>query len=322
VDTIGLSRDLDQLLGNYLRRRLADLDREEAERSDRARQTVVHNRVVEMGTFLALLVAYSGVAALLSKSTLGQALIDRGAIDKNLGRLDQFIRVIPDYLRGPVFTLLSAGILLALRVASLKARTAVGGSVFVGLAALSLIGFSTALTTGMVGIVFALPGIAAVIILLRQFLRFLGQVEVGPTAPLESRTWSRRYPAARELARGLDRLHAALLPKKDGRLAAVFVGVPFVAAAFVFLAAATSSFSGPLYWTSWFSQRVFVLWCIWACSATPAAIRIPLWSAPVSGSLFLTLFAYGPVTIAYAMVLLLVFLINVLMAVPLRRGSA
>jgi hypothetical protein len=112
------------------------------------------------------------------------------------------------------------------------------------------------------------------------------------------------------------------LPKKDGRLAAVFVGVPFVAAAFVFLAAATSSFSGPLYWTSWFSQRVFVLWCIWACSATPAAIRIPLWSAPVSGSLFLTLFAYGPVTIAYAMVLLLVFLINVLMAVPLRRGSA
>ena len=101
----------------------------------------------------------------------------------------------------------------------------------------------------------------------------------------------------------------------------LFVIVPIVAVLLVWAAASTNSHGGVLYWMSRISQIAFLGWCAWACSATPAATRIALWSLPGWGALILTLFTYGPVAIVFALATLTILFVNVFIAVLPERGS-
>jgi len=101
------------------------------------------------------------------------------------------------------------------------------------------------------------------------------------------------------------------------------VAIPIVAVLIVWAAASANSHTGVLFWMSRISQIAFLIWCVWACTATPAATRIALWSLPGWGAIMLTLFTYGPVAIVFALAVLTILFVNVFIAVlPERRVAA
>jgi hypothetical protein len=321
---VALPAELQHQLARFLEHRLRALEDEERERADRARRAAVQRTLVEMGTWLALIAAYSVLVALVSSATLIAALVDPSAIGHRLSDMNHgyttYSETIPDDVRKLIYSALIGSSLLVLRVASLKSRSAAGGVIFIGVAVLSLVGFSAAFASGPVGVLAALPGFAGVLILIRRFLVFINGlpgVESVRAKPTTSRP--PRIPAARRFDQVIKRLGEVLSPVRDRPLGVAFVAVPIVAIVVVLVAAAVNSYRGPLFWASRISQIVFLAWCLWAVAVTPRAVRIPLWSAPVTGTLTLLLFLYGTVAVVFLVVLLAVLLINVFMAVPLIR---
>jgi len=58
----------------------------------------------------------------------------------------------------------------------------------------------------------------------------------------------------------------------------------------------------------------FVIWCLWACSATPGAVRIPLWSAVPWSFLLVLQFAADPVAEVFGVAVIGLLFINVVLA--------
>lgn len=310
-------------LTDYLERATTALELDEQERVKRERHDAVQKRVVELGTWLALLLGYSILVGYLSSSMLIKSLIDPAAIGDRGAAFADFLKAyshtIPDDLRGIIVSLLSAQAVILLRVVSLRSRSAVGGVLFVGFATLSLLGLAAAFTSGTAGILIAVPGFIAVFAVIYEFLRFLretlGEATVLASASARSQTILHRTMTS------LHSLRDSLIPGRDGRRVAVFVAVPIVAVLIVWAAASTNSYSGVLFWMSRISQFAFLIWCGWACTATPAATRIPLWSLPGWGAIILTLFTYGPVAIVFALAVLTILFANVFIAVLPERRS-
>src|SRR3989442_1157801 len=310
-----LPEDLRERLSDYLERASRALERDEKERTRRADGAAIQKRIVGLSTWLALLLGYSAVVGYLSSATLLSSLVDPAAIGRRIGALNDVSRsykaVLPDEVRSIILTLVSASTVIALRVASLRARSALGGALFIGIATLALLGLAAAFTTGTGGALVAVPGFFAVFFVVYEFLRFLGDTVGASGAVLKD---ANSPPILRETMRRLHTTRQALLPGANRRRIALFVSVPVVAVVFVWAAASTNSYAGFLYWASRTSQIAFVIWCAWACVATPLAIRIPLWSLPVWGAIILTLFTYGPVAVMFAAAVLIVLSANVLIA--------
>jgi hypothetical protein len=315
--------DLQAQLTDYLERATSALERDAEERAKRERHDAVQRRVVELGTWLALLLGYSILVGYLSSSMLVSSLIDPAAIGNRGAAFGAFWKAysatIPDDLRGIIVSLLSAQIVILLRVVSLRSRSALGGVVFVGVAALCLLGLAAAATGGTAGILIAVPGFIGVFAVIYEFLRFLretlGEATVPPNASARSQTIVRRTMT------WFHSLRDSLIPGGDPRRIAVFVVIPIVAVLTIWAAASTNSYSGVLFWMSRVSQLAFLVWCVWACTATPAANRIALWSLPGWGAIILTLFTYGPVAIIFALAVLTILFANVFIAVLPERRS-
>ena len=315
--------DLQEQLTDYLERASSALERDEQERARRDRHDAIQRRVVELGTWLVLLVGYSILVGFLSSSVLVASLIDPAAIGDRGAAFGNFLKAygdtIPGDLRGIIVSLLSAQVVIVLRVVSLRSRSALGGIFFVGFAALSLLGLAAASTSGTVGLLIAVPGFIAVFAIIYEFLRFLRETLADVSLPAEVAT--RSQTMVHRTMRQLHSFRDSLLPGGNARRIALFVIVPIVAVLLVWAAASTNSHGGVLYWMSRISQIAFLVWCAWACSATPAATRIALWSLPGWGALILTLFTYGPVAIVFALAILTILFVNVFIAVLPERGS-
>ena len=316
--------DLRAQLTDYLERATSALEVEQQERAKRERHDAVQKRVVELGTWLALLLGYSILVGYLSSSVLVSSLIDPAAIGDRGAAFGDFLkaysRTIPDDLRGIIVSLLSAQAVIVLRVVSLRSRSALGGILFVGFATLSLLGLAAASIGGTVGILIAVPGFIAVFAVIYEFLRFLRETLGEASVPPKAAT--RSHPIVRRTMTWFHSVRDSLIPGGDARRVAVFIVVPIVAVLIIWAAASTNSYTGVLYWMSRSSQIAFLIWCGWACTATPAATRIPLWSLPGWGAIILTLFTYGPVAIVFALAVLTVLFANVFIAVlPERRSQ-
>ena len=296
-----LPQALEDQLSAYLVLATEALKRDENERAEKAIKDATQKRIVELCTWLALLLGYSILVGFVSSSTLVSSLVDPAAVGRRIAGLGELPRryqaTVPDDVRSIIFTLVSAAVVILLRVASLSARSALGGTLFLGIATLSLLGLAAAMTTGTGGLLVAAPGLVAVFIVIYQFLRFLRETVVASGR-------SRRLHAIRQ----------SLIPGGDRRRIALFVSVPLVAVIFIGVAASTNSHAGFLYWASRLSQIALLVWFVWACVATPPAIRIPLWSVPIWGAIVLTLFTYGPVAVIFAVAVLVVLFANVFIA--------
>lgn len=315
--------DLQAQLTDYLERATSALERDEQERAKRDRHDAIQKRVVELGTWLALLLGYSFLVGYLSSSVLVKSLIDPAAIGDRGAAFGAFWNAysatIPGDLRGIIVSLLSAQVVIVLRVVSLRSRSALGGVLFVGVAALCLLGLAAASTSGTGGILIAVPGFIAVFAVISEFLRFLQETLGDGTVPANAS--ARPQTIVHRTMTWFHSLRDSLIPGGDARRMAVFVAVPIVAVLLVWAAASTNSRTGVLFWMSRISQISFLIWCVWACTATPAATRIALWSLPGWGAIILTLFTYGPVAIVFAFAVLTILFVNVFIAVLPERRS-
>ena len=314
--------ELQAQLTDYLDRATTALERDEQQRAKREHHDAVQRRVVELGTWLALLLGYSTLVGYLSSSVLVKSLIDPAAIGDRGAAFGAFWNAysatIPADLRGIIVSLLSAQVVILLRVVSLRSRSALGGVVFVGIAALCLLGLAAASTSGTAGILIAVPGFIGVFAVIYEFLRFLRETLADTTNAA-----ARPHTLVRRTMVWFHSLRDSLIPGGDARRVALFVAIPIVAVLIVWAAASANSHTGVLFWMSRISQIAFLIWCVWACTATPAATRIALWSLPGWGAIMLTLFTYGPVAIVFALAVLTILFVNVFIAVlPERRVAA
>src|SRR5207244_7380869 len=224
--------DLQERLTDYLGRATSALERDEQERANRDRHDAIQRRVVELGTWLALLVGYSILVGFLSSSALVASLIDPAAIGDRGAAFGNFLKAygetIPGDLRGIIVSLLSAQAVIVLRVVSLRSRSALGGIFFVGFAALSLLGLAAASTSSTVGLLIAVPGFIAVFAIIYEFLRFLRETLADASLPAAAAS-ARSLTIVRRSMRRLHVFRDSLLPGGDARRIALFVLVPIVA---------------------------------------------------------------------------------------------
>lgn len=302
--------DLERTLQRYLDLQIAQLERAAAAEVEARRQGQVRAAVGQLVTRLVLVAGYALVLGLASRGRVLSALLDPGQLVQNaeLARssTEQAIEFVPDALRGLAISAVSALALLVLRGASFSVRADIGGALFVGVAIVSLVGLSAAAYSGVLGLLFAVPGYLAAALVVQELLRTL-----------------RRMRAA-DIPGTLSRRLARLDPTRRPWLTAAFLGIP--AACVAVIAASFVTGGGPLYWPSRSARYGFGAWCLWACAATPGAVRIPLWAAVPWSFLFALQLAADPVSFVFVVAAVGLLIANVLLvlwdrALPARFGA-
>jgi hypothetical protein len=305
--------DLERTLQRYLDLQIAQLERAAAAEVEAHRQSEVRAAVGQLVTRLVLVAGYALVLGLASRGRVLSALLDPGQLAQNaeLARssTEQAIELVPDALRGLAISAVSALALLVLRGASFSVRADIGGAVFVGIAIVSLVGLSAAAYSGVLGLLFALPGYLAAALVVQELLRTL------------------RRMRATEVPSTLSRRLARLDPTRRPWLTAAFLAIPAVCVAVIAASFVTSG--GPLFWPSRSAMYGFVAWCLWACAATPGTVRIPLWAAVPWSVLFGLQLAADPVSFVFVVAAVGLLIANLLLVLwdrtipawPGRRAS-
>jgi hypothetical protein len=232
------------------------------------------------------------------------------------------IQFVPPEFRATLIASCGALFLLVFRSTPLGIRFGLGGVLFMGAVALSLLGMAVAASAGVVGAVAGLVGTVAAVVIVYELNQMLEKAS-GLNAPANSLTESVDVRAAQRVGGSIDWVgrRVRVVDNLPGRI--VFLAVPVLAIVVVGIAAVLDSKRGsPLYSASWVAQRAFPLWCLWAFAVTPAAIRLSLWSLLVWGYVFATLFSFGAISILYALALLATVLINVVLLVVLPRRAS
>src|SRR5262249_3145617 len=141
------------------------LDREQAQVTERERAKERRRRLGGVVGALVMLLGYSSVLAVITRPILVASLFDSRSLGENLMRGWTISLIIanglPDLFRGLV--LAGLGSLSALVIGGLSPRLQwdVGGGLLMGGAALGLLGFATAASTGLLGVLVAGPGLLA-----------------------------------------------------------------------------------------------------------------------------------------------------------------
>jgi hypothetical protein len=316
-------------LARYLDLCIEALEEEQKGREDRRRAEAVRREVAQMVVRAILLSVYSLVLGGIYSPPLLASMANPAAFGTDVrlasGYANLVMLLVPDSLRAPLVAAASSVLLLGINSASSRVRSAAGGTIFAGVTTLSLLGFSSAASTGPTGWLWATPGLVASGYILYRFLAMLHRME-SPTLDDLAKQEGPDRVTLREpdrpqpwLLHALDDLIARTHPMRSVMAAIVFLVLPALSLAAVIGVAVVDQASGPgpfLYWISWSGQRAFLVWCTWACATTPVAIRIPLWSTVVWTALVAPALFFTPVSaiflLAVAATLVITAMISVL----------
>lgn len=144
----------------------------------------------------------------------------------------------------------------------------------------------------------ALPGFVAAALVVNELLWSLRRLRIDGASPAVG-------PAV------LGRWRRLADPTRRWWLSAVFLGLPWACLAAV--AASFVTHGGPLYTPSRSGMLAYVCWCLWACFATPGAVRIPLWSAVPWAALLFTQLADDPVAEVFMVAVIALLFVSVVL---------
>jgi hypothetical protein len=319
------SSKVEEALLQYLELRIGEIRDAAADREKSGERDKLKVEVGQMFTRVGVLALYALILGIAFQPHLIGALTDPGEVARRMRSATSsltIIQFVPPEFRATLIAACGALFLLIFRSTPLGVRFGIGGVLFMGAIALSLLGMAVAASAGVVGAVAGLAGMAAAIVIVYELNQMLEKAS-GLNAPTNSLTESIDARAAQRLGGSIDWVgrKARVVDNLPGRI--VFLAVPVLAIVVVGLAAVLEPKPGSLlYSASWVAQRGFPLWCLWAFAVTPSAIRLSLWSLLVWGFVFANLFSFGVISILYALALLATVLINVvLLVVPPRRVS-
>ncbi|MDQ6772259.1 MAG: hypothetical protein M3024_04615 [Candidatus Dormibacteraeota bacterium] len=274
-----------QLQKEFLVLQIRELqDRAEAARRARQRD-VVRAQVGRLTSFLVLLAAYGLLLGVASRVLVLSAMVDPASLANAAGGVAQVgssaVASIPGALQGTLISALTAFALFVFGGTSSNIRSDLGGLVFVGVTMLSLLGIAAAAFTGTFGILLALPGLVAAIVIVGELCWMLVRMQQAEalTAVRPEEKWS----PARWSSRLLTRCNERLSPSQKPLVMVAFAAVPALCLAAV--AGAVWLNGGLLYTPAFVSRFVAMAWCLWAIVVTPAAARIPIWGGLVWGGL-------------------------------------
>jgi hypothetical protein len=305
----------------YLQLQIARLERSSAAEVQAKQRSEVRSTVGQLVVWLLLLAVYSLVLGLASSSLVVLSLANPAELARNAALVSayagQAVQFLPEALRGIAVSALSAGALLVFRAASFSVRSDIGGALFVGVAIVSLVGFSAAAYSGIVGFMAALPGFVAATFVVYELLRSLRRIHgtVTPGSGRAPHAPVRRLPLA-----ALGRLLVRADPARRPALALVFLSLPWICLALV--AASFVTHGGALFWPSRIAMFTFGGWCVWACAATPGVVRIPLWATILWGALLSPQLAANPVVYLFVIAAIGLLFVNLVLAVWGRDRAA
>jgi hypothetical protein len=297
------------MLLRYLELRVAELEQAAVDQSENERRSATRSAVGQMITWLLLFVGYALTVGLVSASVLNAALLDPGQLANRVRAVLRYAGeaagAVPDPIRGIVVSMISAIALLIFRSASFNVRSDIGGALFVGLTVFSLAGLSGAASSGTLGLLVALPGFVAAIVIVHELVetlrRLTGQWEQAePTTP---RWLFDRFAAIRESSH----------PRRHALLPFLFAGLPWLCV--LLIAGSYVTKGGPLWWPSRLSMYGLGAWSLWGCLATPRVARIALWSIVPWAGLVGLQFSDSAVAVIFALAVVLLLYANVVLAV-------
>ena len=294
------------------------IDRLEADNRasvEQGRRKAMQVEVGKVAAQLLVLAPYAVAVGIVSQAVLHAAILDPDLLLRRMRDLvsgstavgGQVTGAIPDALRGVFFSAISALVLLVFRGTSIGLRAELGGALFMGLVTLSIYGLSAGFGTGIIGSLVALPGLVLAVVVTFEFTHMVLRITSTPGAT-ETEPATARGILGR-LRRRLIDLATRARPTGSAALAATFVAIPLLVVLVSLPAAAING--GWLFWPARIALFALAGWSVWACLATPATVRIPLWSMLVWATLLLALSAATMVTAIFAIVIVLLLACSV-----------
>jgi hypothetical protein len=269
--------DLERALRQYLEIQIREAQERAAAAQVAKRAAAVRAEVGRKILMLVLLVGYGLALGLASGTQVVNALLDPESLERTAQSAaaggTAAVSAVPGALQGVLISALTTLALFLFRGTSTSLRSDLGGVLFVGAVVLSTVGLAAAAFTGTFGVLMAVPGLVAAVVVVAELCRMLIRLHS------ESATWA----PARWSGAQIELWNRRLSPARHGLVAAVFVGLP----AFCLVAVVGALFTsgGPLYAPAFASRFIALGWCLWAILVTPAAARIPLWSGLGWGAL-------------------------------------
>jgi hypothetical protein len=315
------SSKLEDALLQYLELRIGEIRDAAADRQKSGERDKLKLEVSQMFTRVGVLALYALILGTAFQPHLIGALTDPGEVARRMRSAMSsltIIQFVPPEFRATLIAACGALFLLIFRSTPLGIRFGIGGVLFMGAIALSLLGMAVAASAGVLGAVAGLVGIVAAVVIVYELNQMLEKAS-DLNAPANSLTESIDAKAAQRLGGSIDWVGRKVRVVDNLLARIVFLGVPVLAIGAVGTSAVLDAHSGPLYWASRVAQPSFALWCLWAFAVTPSAIRLSLWSLLVWGFVFATLFSFGVISILYALALLATVLINVVLLIILPR---
>jgi hypothetical protein len=309
------SIELEQAIARYLELRIQEMESQARAQERQMQRDSIRSEVGQMVTRLLLLAAYAVTLGLLGKAALMRAvLFDPQALADKVGHAataaGQYLNLMPDALRGPLYTAGTAIALLMLRSTSFSARSNIGGAISSAVVVLSLAGLSAAASTGLVGSLAALVGFAASLLIMYKLLQMVRRANGSEAIKEVPATGSvRRFVSVSELERAALRGLDFIRPARNSGLTLAFVALPTLTIGL--FAAAFFANNRMLFWPAFSAAMALAVWTVWACAATPGASRIPLWSMVIWAILLLTQLSDDIVAVVFMAAVITVLLANV-----------
>lgn len=304
-----LSPALNQRAARFLELSIERLEADRSAATEQGRREEIRDEVGKVIGQLLVLGPYAVAVGILSQAVLNAALLDPGLL---VQRLRDFVSgstamsgavtsAIPDALRGVVFSALTSLLLVIFRGTSIGLRAELGGALFMGFVTVSIYGLTAGFGTGIVGGLIAIPGLVLAAVVTYEFTHMVLRITAAPRTTERSSSaegswfaWPRRLLVSVGLWAD---------PTRSATASALFVGIPLLALLVTIAAAVTNG--GVLFLPARAALFALVGWSVWACLATPGAVRLPLWSTLAWGALLLLLSAATTVTAIFGIAIVL-----------------
>ena len=284
------ANDLEALLRTLLELQIREAQDRATAAEAAKRRDAMRAALGRLAFLLVLLFGYGLLLGLGSQTQVLGALLDPQSLARDMQEVvtgeHAAAAALTDAVQGALISAFTAFAVFVLRGTSTSVRADLGGVLFVGAVALSLVGISAAALTGMMGMVLAFVGFLVAGFLVIRLCVIL--MRLHDERPERHAGWARVQ---------VERWSRLLAPTRHRLMAIVFIALP----AFCLLAVGGAALTngGPLYSPAFASRFVAIGWSLWAIIVTPAAARIPLWSMPGWGTLVVLQLSEHPASFAF-----------------------
>jgi hypothetical protein len=300
-----LDPQLRKALEQYLRQQNKALEAAERERLERERRATRGRQVAQTVTYLVLLTAYAmAAAALTSERLVGELLLPStivGNVEEIGHRADAFVKAVPELAQTLITPVIASGTLLLFRSTSRKARAGLGGIAFGVVMAVALLGLATSASSGVAGMLAALPGAIAALVITCEFTVALSRLDPdhGPQHIAAFSPGTGRLSAVR--LRWAE-ARAKIDPAQRPAVAGIYVSLPLASAGLLALIVAT----GPVAHLGRVALAGMLVWSVWAWLSMPSALRAVVWSLLATSVGLMAVLAFGTLATMFAVEVLVI----------------